>query len=578
MEQYLARVQDDIRPGVVKPKIGNNIKFEINSNFMRELRCKLFKGTDDEDAHKHVRRVLEIADLFHFPSVTRDVVMLRVFPITLKGLVLRWINRLLTGLVTTWDLLKKAFIKKYCQPLKTTKKLEEIRNFMQEVDEPLYRAWERYSDLLYRCLQHNLNSQQRVHIFYTGLYIPIRIMLDSKGFIPLMTPTQALKSIQVMADNSRNWYDEATTKERIEGSSNDVDIKQLDENIHVFQVSFKTCEGMHLTEECILQKEDKAVEQNKYMRSLEETIIKFCEDSIKEHAAYDEWIRKFIENTDSNIRALKTTTKNLQKKTYQLTQTVLTNTGEKVKARTTMGKENVKELVPHDLPVVQTYVPPPKFLGSPSRTHETVCMMGILEEIHKMKAQEDEGNTDDGWDITVKNVERFRQILTPTIHTVPNLEPMVQSYVKRGPVYDIPLQDHVMQPLTPQTVHVTSPDDNYVAPATNPILNKHLNEFEEEFANKTRVSEKIDSNPVNDLKELLKTYDFETFIRELLHQLSQSSHETGKAKREMKSHQQNGFNLSFPYPVANLHPHGVHCYSHPNLILSEGRNTLLLGK
>ncbi|GJW19249.1 hypothetical protein Tco_0026685 [Tanacetum coccineum] len=110
--------------------------------------------------------------------------------------------------------------------------------------------------------------------------------------------------------------------------------------------------------------------------------------------------------------------------------------GEKVKQRTTIGKENVKEPVPHDLPVVQTYVPPTKFLGSPSRTHETICMMGIPEEIHKMKAQEDKGNMNDGWDITVKNVDRFRQILTPTMHTLPNLEPMVQSYVTQGPVHD----------------------------------------------------------------------------------------------------------------------------------------------
>ncbi|GJU43170.1 hypothetical protein Tco_1200436 [Tanacetum coccineum] len=167
------------------------------------------------------------------------------------------------------------------------------------------------SNEMVRCPHHDLNSQQRVHIFYTGLYIPTRIMLDSKGFIPLMTPTQALKSIQIMVDHSRNWYDEATTKERIKGSSDDIDIKQLDENIHVFLVSSKICEGMHLTEECTLQKEDTAVEQNKYMRSLEETIIKFYEESIKEHVADDEWIRKFIENTDSNIRALKTTTKNL---------------------------------------------------------------------------------------------------------------------------------------------------------------------------------------------------------------------------------------------------------------------------
>ncbi|GJZ60688.1 reverse transcriptase domain-containing protein [Tanacetum coccineum] len=312
--------------------------------------------------------------LFHLSGVTHDAVILRVFPITLKGPTLRWINRLSVGLVATWDLLEKAFIRQYFPPFKTTKKIEIIRNFKQNMDKTLYHAWERYNDILFKCPQHDLNNHQKVQIFYTGLDISTRIMLNSKGFLPLMTPTQTLKSIQVMADHSRNWYDEATTKERIKGGSDDVDIKQLDENIHVFQV----------------------IKQNKYMRSLEETIIKFCEDSIKEQATDDEWIRKFIENTDSNIRALKTTTKNLKKKTYQLTQTVLTNTGEKFKARMSMGKENVKETVPRDLPVVHTYVPPMKFLGSPSRTHETICMMGILEEIHKMKAQEDEGNTDDG--------------------------------------------------------------------------------------------------------------------------------------------------------------------------------------
>nr|GEU90589.1 hypothetical protein [Tanacetum cinerariifolium] len=156
----------------------------------------------------------------------------------------------------------------------------------------------------------------------------------------------------------------------------------------------------------------------------------------------------------------------------------------------------------------------------------------------------------DGCDITVEDVERLRKILTPSIHTLPNLEPMVQPYMPQGLVcnkekvkmeeehdYDIPLQDHVMQPLTPQTAHIPPPDDDYVAPATNLILNNNLNEFGEEFNDNARVSKKIDSNTVNDLKELLKTYDFETFIRKLLHQLSQSSHETGKAKRKMKSHQ-----------------------------------------
>ncbi|GJS68495.1 reverse transcriptase domain-containing protein [Tanacetum coccineum] len=542
LEKYLAWVQDDIRPRVVKPKIGNDVEFEINSKFMRELRRKLFKGTVNEDAHEHVRRVLEIVDLFHFLGVTHDAVMLRVFLTTLTRPALRWINRLTAGLVTTLDLLEKAFIRQYCPPFKTAKILEIIRNFKQEMDETLYHAWERYSDLLYRCPQHDLNSQQKVHIFYTGLDIFTRRILDSRGFIPLMTPTQALKSIQVMAEHSHDWYDKTTTRGRINDSSDNVD---------AIQASFK---GAHLTKDCPLKKEDKEVEQSKNVGSLEETIIKFCDESIKKQAAEDEWIRKLIKNTKSNIRELKTTIKNLQEKAYQLTQIVLTNTCEKFKARTTMGKENVKEPVPQNLPVVQNYVPPMQFLGSPYRTHEAVCAIGIPVEI-----QEDEGDMNDGCDITVEVCYKIK--------------------VKREEEldYDIPLQEHVMQPLTPQAVHITPPDDNYVAPATNPILNKHLNEFREELTNNTRVLKKIDSNPVNDLKELLKTYDFETFIRELLHQLSQSSHETGNAKREMKSHQQNGFNLSFPYPVANLHPYGVHCYSHPHLISSEGRNTLLLG-
>ncbi|GKD91360.1 hypothetical protein Tco_1366867 [Tanacetum coccineum] len=92
---------DDIKPGIVNPKIGDDIEFEINANFMRELRRKLFAGTDDEDAYEHVRTVLEILDLFHFPGVTHDAIMLRVFPITLKGRALRWKNRLPAGTITT---------------------------------------------------------------------------------------------------------------------------------------------------------------------------------------------------------------------------------------------------------------------------------------------------------------------------------------------------------------------------------------------------------------------------------------------------------------------------------------------
>ncbi|GJW31983.1 hypothetical protein Tco_0052015 [Tanacetum coccineum] len=349
MEQYIALIPDDIKPSTVNPKIGDDVEFEINANFMRELRRKFFAGTDDEDAYEHVRTVLEIVDLFHFPGVTYDAIMLKVFPITLKGRALRWKNRL-------------------------PAKLEEIRNFKQERDETLYHAWERYNDLLYQCPLHDLNCQQKVYIFYTGLDIFTRKILDSNGFIPLMTPTQDLESIQFMACHSHDWYDETTTRERI----NDV----LD-NVDAIHKSFK---GEHLTKEYPLKKEDEAIKHNRYIESLEETIIKFCEETIKKQTAEDERMRKILENKESNIRELKTTTKNLQEKAYQLTHKVLTNTREKLKAITTMGKENMKESVPRDLSSTPFLRHLKEQMGSPYRTRETVRIIRNPEEIHNAKA------------------------------------------------------------------------------------------------------------------------------------------------------------------------------------------------
>ncbi|GKG29864.1 hypothetical protein Tco_0419762, partial [Tanacetum coccineum] len=91
---------------------------------------------------------------------------------------------------------------------------------------------------------------------------------------------------------------------------------------------------------------------------------------------------------------------------------------------------------------VQTYALPTPFLGhlkgqigSPYRTHEIVYAIGIPKEIHKLKAQEDKGD-DVSWDITIEDVERLRQFLIPSIHTLPNLEPVVQPYMLLGPVHD----------------------------------------------------------------------------------------------------------------------------------------------
>nr|GEV70161.1 hypothetical protein [Tanacetum cinerariifolium] len=73
-----------------------------------------------------------------------------------------------------------------------------------ESEESLYQAWECYNDLLYKRPTHDINSHQKVNIFYKGLNTINRQLLDSQGLIPEMTPTQALTEIQLWLTTLKN--------------------------------------------------------------------------------------------------------------------------------------------------------------------------------------------------------------------------------------------------------------------------------------------------------------------------------------------------------------------------------------
>ncbi|GKB22126.1 hypothetical protein Tco_0856049 [Tanacetum coccineum] len=200
--------------------------------------------------------------------------MLRVFPITLTEATKIWVNILSLGTVDSLDLLKKAFIQRHCPPSKTAKQLKEIRNFKQEGDETLYQAWEWYNDLLYKCPTHDINSHQKVNIFYNGLSTMNRKLLDSQGTIPGMTLAQTLTVVQTMVDHSQKWHDgssrrnidSSSNSEGIAGIVNKLDslgrvIKKLKENVYAIQVGCQTYEGALLDKECPLNEEVKSIEK-----------------------------------------------------------------------------------------------------------------------------------------------------------------------------------------------------------------------------------------------------------------------------------------------------------------------------
>ncbi|GJY99453.1 hypothetical protein Tco_0516883 [Tanacetum coccineum] len=57
-----------------------------------------------------------------------------------------------------------------------------------------------------KCPQNYLTDMQEVILFYNGLELPTRQILDSKGVIPTKTAADAKTAIQEMVKYSQKWH------------------------------------------------------------------------------------------------------------------------------------------------------------------------------------------------------------------------------------------------------------------------------------------------------------------------------------------------------------------------------------
>ncbi|GKA70249.1 reverse transcriptase domain-containing protein [Tanacetum coccineum] len=212
----------------------------------------------------------------------------------------RWVDRLALGTINTWDLLKKAFIQRYCPPSMTAKQLEDI-----------------------------ITSSKKETNHYTRPRSGPR-------------PTEALTSIQSMADHSQKWHDGITSRNIRSSSSKDGiaalvnkldnlgrDMKKLKESVHAIQVGCQICEGPHLDKDCPLNKEAKQVEEivnrppyGEKRQSLEELLAKHQEESARRSNEMEAWIKKLHENAEINTRNQSASLKNLETQIEQLTKEI----------------------------------------------------------------------------------------------------------------------------------------------------------------------------------------------------------------------------------------------------------------
>ncbi|XP_073122405.1 uncharacterized protein [Henckelia pumila] len=173
-------VLDLIRPpivgygsSIVRPAVEAN-SFELKPSIIQMIQLQArFGGTSMEDPYSHLERFLSICNTIKFNRVTSDAVRLRLFPFSLQGDALDWLDDLPTE------------------------------------GEFLHETWTRFKKMLRMCPQKNLTQNQQTQTFYNGADPSVRSMLDAaaSGCLFRKTPAKAWEIIGNMEESNIGWPD-----------------------------------------------------------------------------------------------------------------------------------------------------------------------------------------------------------------------------------------------------------------------------------------------------------------------------------------------------------------------------------
>ncbi|GKC35291.1 hypothetical protein Tco_1047675, partial [Tanacetum coccineum] len=155
-------------------------------------------------------------------------------------------------------------------------------------------------------------------------------MSDSRGSILGLTAARALVSIQEMADHSHKWHDEES-----------YDIRNLKENVNEIHGRYESYNEIYYGDNFLSNEELKCIQASKSGEdelritpcnnllsdnrpNLEETFRGYLEESCKRQDIFDEWMKRFRENTNKNLRRHDSAIKGLEEKVVRLAQAVAT--------------------------------------------------------------------------------------------------------------------------------------------------------------------------------------------------------------------------------------------------------------
>nr|GFA24929.1 reverse transcriptase domain-containing protein [Tanacetum cinerariifolium] len=197
MAELLQAPTKGYEDAIVIPEITAN-NFELKHGLINLVQNKQFFRLDKEDPHVHIRHFNKITSTMRVPNVPSSSIKLMLFPFSLEGEALIWLEKEPPRSIQTWDDLVSKFINQFFSPSKITNLHNEITRFQQRFDESFYEAWERFNDLLRACPHHGFFELHQLDTFYNALNVNDQDSLNSAAGVNFLDkmPRECLKIIE----------------------------------------------------------------------------------------------------------------------------------------------------------------------------------------------------------------------------------------------------------------------------------------------------------------------------------------------------------------------------------------------
>ena len=125
----------------------------------------------------------------------------------MKDLAKKWLYSLEAGSISSWDNFVKAFLKKFYPVHKTAQIRKTILQFKQTANEPFWKYFERFKDLIAQCPHHGIEKWRLCQALYDGLEYQTKTLLESMcqgGFLK-RNENEGWLLYEELADNTIQW-------------------------------------------------------------------------------------------------------------------------------------------------------------------------------------------------------------------------------------------------------------------------------------------------------------------------------------------------------------------------------------